>query len=197
MIQRLAFALLASAVPAAALPAQAAPAEAASADGRLKALYDDYARWDAREGGYGEDSKGEQQALDYLPRVDVAAEEKRAAFRRDMLAKLAAIPLNQLSPAEQVNAAVFRTILENAIASNRYRAFEMPFNSDSNFWTYLDSPSAYADADGYRRYIARMRDLPRFFDEQIANMRAGLARGFSVPKVTLAGRDQSIANFVT
>jgi uncharacterized protein (DUF885 family) len=73
----------------------------------------------------------------------------------------------------------------------------MPFNSDSNFWTYLDSPSALSDAAAYRRYIARMRDLPRFFDEQIANMRAGVQRGFSVPKVTLAGRDQSIANFVT
>ncbi len=197
MIQRLMFALLVSAVPTTSLPGQPAPAQATTADARLKALYDAYARWDAKEGGYGENATGEQQALDYLPRVDAAAQERRAAYRRDMLAKLDAIPLNQLSPAEQVNAAVFRTILENAIASHRYRAFEMPFNSDSNFWTYLDSPSAFSDADGYRNYIARMRDLPRFFDEQTANMRAGLARGFTVPKVTLAGRDQSIANFVT
>ncbi|MEO7602634.1 MAG: DUF885 family protein, partial [Sphingomicrobium sp.] len=160
-------------------------------------LYDAYARWDAKEGGYGEDAGGEQQALDYLPRVDAAAQERRASYRRDMLAKLEAIPLNQLSPAEKVNAAVFRTILENEIARTRYRAFEMPFNSDSNFWTYLDSPSALPDAAAYRRYIARMRDLPRFFDEQIANMRSGLQHGFSVPKVTLVGRDQSIANFAT
>ena len=40
-----------------------------------------------------------------------------------------------------------------------------------------------------------MRDIPRYFDEQIANMRAGLARGFSVPRATLAGRDASIATF--
>ena len=197
MIQRLMFALLVSAVPTTSLPGQPAPAQATTADARLKALYDAYARWDAKEGGYGENATGEQQALDYLPRVDAAAQERRAAYRRDMLAKLDAIPLNQLSAAEQVNAAVFRTILENAIASHRYRAFEIPFNSDSNFWTYLDSPSALADAEAYRRYVARMRDVPRFFDEQIANMRAGLARGFSVPKVTLVGRDQSIANFVT
>jgi uncharacterized protein (DUF885 family) len=198
MIPRLMFALLVCGVPPTALAAQSAPAPATSADARLKALYDDYARWDAKEGGYGENAEGgELQALDYLPRIDAATQQRRAAYRRDVLARLDAIPLDQLSPAEQVNAAVFRTILDNAIASNRYRAFEMPFNSDSNFWTYLDSPTAYADAAGYRRYIARMRDLPRFFDEQIANMRAGLARGFTVPRVTLAGRDKSIANFVT
>ena len=197
MIRPLLIALLLATVPAVASGAQPAAVQANSADAQLKALYDAYARWDAREGGYGEDAKGEPQPLDYLPRVDAATQQRRAAFQRDMLAKLNAIPHGQLSAAEQVNAAVFRTILENAIASSRYRAFEMPFNSDSNFWTYLDSPSSYADAAGYRRYIARMRDLPRFFDEQIANMRAGLARGFTVPRVTLAGRDQSIANFVT
>ena len=53
----------------------------------------------------------------------------------------------------------------------------MPFNSDSSFWTYLDDRSRSTDAAEYRRYIARMRDIPRYFDEQIVNMRAGLARG--------------------
>jgi uncharacterized protein (DUF885 family) len=41
-----------------------------------------------------------------------------------------------------------------------------------------------------------MRDIPRYFDEQIANMRAGLARGFSIPRPTLEGRDASIAAFL-
>ena len=38
-----------------------------------------------------------------------------------------------------------------------------------------------------------MRDIPRYFDEHMANARAGLERGFSVPRVTLEGRDASIA----
>ena len=72
----------------------------------------------------------------------------------------------------------------------------MPFNSDSSFWTYLDASQPFDDAAGYRRYIARMREIPRYFDEQIVNMRAGLARGFSVPRPTLEGRDKSIATFI-
>ena len=87
-------------------------------------------------------------------------------------------------------------MLENALAEARFRTWEMPFNSDSSFWTYLDVAQPFDDAAEYRRYIARMRDIPRYFDEQIVNMRAGLARGFSVPRATLTGRDASIATFI-
>ena len=37
-----------------------------------------------------------------------------------------------------------------------------------------------------------MRDIPRYFREQITEMRAGEARGFTPPRVTLEGRDGSI-----
>jgi uncharacterized protein (DUF885 family) len=48
-------------------------------------------------------------------------------------------------------------------------------------------------AADYRAYIDRLADVPRYFDEHIANMRAGLDRGFSVPRAVLDGRDVSIA----
>ena len=37
-----------------------------------------------------------------------------------------------------------------------------------------------------------MRDIPRYFREQMAEMRRGLRRGFTPPRVTIAGRDASI-----
>ena len=173
----------------------AAQEAAATADQRLRALYDAYAAWDARDTGTIENARGETKPADYLQRVDPVSQQKRAAQSRDFLTQLNAIDRSRLSPDEQVNAAVLRAILEADIADAKYREWEMPLNSDSNFWTYLDSRNPFADVAEYRRYIARMRDIPRFFDENIANMRAGLARGFSVPKVTLEGRDVSIANF--
>ena len=72
----------------------------------------------------------------------------------------------------------------------------MPLNSDSSFWTYLDVGTPSITSADYRRYIARMRDIPRFFDDEIANMRAGLARGFRrARRATLEGRDVSISPF--
>ncbi|WP_028970572.1 DUF885 domain-containing protein [Sphingomonas sp. URHD0057] len=184
-----------SLVPLSAAAAPPPPASQASADARLKALYDGYAAWDAKESGVLQNADGETKPASYLPRIDPATQQRRAAHLQDLLTQLNAIPVAQLSAAEKVNAAVFRTILENAISDARFRLWEMPFNSDSSFWTYLDS-SHLNDAAEYRRYIARMRDIPRYFDDQIANMRAGLARGFSVPRATLEGRDASIAAFL-
>ena len=174
----------------------AKPAASLSADARLKALYDGYATWDSKEQGTFENSRGEIETAAYLPRVDAATQLRRAAYLQDLLAQLNAIPVAQLSPEERVNAEVFRTILENAISDAHFRTWEMPFNSDSSFWTYLDASQPFDDAAGYRRYIARMRDIPRLFDEEIVNMRAGLARGFSVPRATLDGRDKSVATFI-
>src|SRR3546814_17836613 len=71
----------------------------------------------------------------------------------------------------------------------------MPFNSDSSFWSYLNPRQGYLTAEKYRRYLGRMRDVPRYFDEHIVNMRAGLERVFSVPRVTLEGRAASLVPF--
>ena len=184
----------ARAEPAAAPVLQSAPSGVA--DARLKALYDGYSIWDAKESGYFLDSRGELKPTDYLPRIDAATQETRAAHLKELLTQLNAIPEAQLSVGERVNAAVFRTLLENSIADAKFRLWEIPFNSDSSFWTYLDSREPFEDGAEYRRYIARMRGVPRFFDEEIANMRAGLARGFSIPRATLEGRDASISMFL-
>jgi uncharacterized protein (DUF885 family) len=182
--------------PAMAAP-PAKPAAQPSADARLKALYDAYAKWDAQESGQFFNSKGELDPADHLPRVDTPSQLRRKAHIEDVLRQLDTIPAGQLSSAEQVNAAVFRTMLENQLIEYNFRTWEMPFNSDSSFWTYLDASQPFDDVAGYRRYIARLRDIPRYFDEQTVNMRAGLARGFSVPRATLTGRDKSVAAFIT
>ena len=180
-------------------PASAAPSKTAArtaADARLKALYDGYASWDSKESGSFENARGETESAAYLPHVDGASQLRRAAHLQELLTQLNAIPESQLSADEKVNAEIFRTVLENAISDAHFRTWEMPFNSDSSFWTYLDASQPFDDAAGYRRYIARLRDIPRYFDEQMVNMRAGLARGFSVPRATLNGRDKSIATFI-
>ncbi len=183
--------------PAAAFAQHPAETPAASeADRKLKALYEGYSDWIAKEYGYFENAKGEGEQAGYLPRVDPASQLRRAAHLQALHAQLEAIPAAQLSVQERTNAAVLRTILESGISDARFREWEMPANSDSNFWTYLDERNMLGSADAYRRYIARMRDIPRYFDEHVANMRAGMQRGFTPPQVTLVGREVSIASFI-
>ncbi|AMG76479.1 DUF885 domain-containing protein [Sphingopyxis granuli] len=177
---------------AAPLVAQAqAPAPADSADEQLRALYEAEWAWRGTELGHwrGDDETG---PLDHFPRVDAASQQARVAHWADILKALDRIPVDRLSPEERINAAVFRTSLEAFVANGRFRTWEMPFNADSQFWSGIAARTPYRTEAQYRRYLARLSDLPRYFDEQIVNMRAGLKRGFSVPGVTLAGRDKSI-----
>ena len=73
----------------------------------------------------------------------------------------------------------------------------MPLNSDSQFWSDLGfmSRGTLKNAKDVREYIAKLNDFPRYFDENIANMRAGLKRGFTVPRAVLVGRDVSISTY--
>jgi hypothetical protein len=137
------FAIVSAATVAAPVHAQTPsvahqPAPSA-ADRKLKALYDGYAAWDAKESGNFQDSRGETKPADYLPRVDAATQQRRAAQQQEHLKPQDAKPVAQRTPPEKEKSAVFRTILENAISDAHFRLWEMPFNSDSNFWTFLDS----------------------------------------------------------
>jgi uncharacterized protein (DUF885 family) len=182
-------------------PAQAAPEAAAAAaaptaaDLRLKALYDAEFKWrraqEARTLGFGPAT-----FADHLPKVDPASQAARLAYWERTLAELDSIPVDQLSPPERINADVLRTMLRIQMNEVRWRQYEIPFNTDSFFWTLAPRPGqGFETADDYRRYLGRLKDIPRYFDENIANMRTGLARGFSNPKITLAGRDKTIIPF--
>mgnify|MGYP003131322020 CR=1 FL=1 len=166
--------------------------DSTSADGRLRALYEADWQWQLQEFDRIEEADGSTSPGASLPSATPAAQARRTEHARRMLRALDTIPAQQLSQSEKVNAAVFRTLQEEAIGDAKFREWEMPFDSDSSFWSYLNARTGFDTAEEYERYISRMRDIPRYFDEQIANMRAGLQRGFSVPRVTLEGRDASV-----
>ena len=175
----------------------AAPLQAQeSTDDRLSALTDEY--YDYQLGQYHqiEEANGSTAPGSELASVTPEANMARAEQMKAFLARLDALDRSALSASAQVDAEVFRTLLEADIGDAKFREWEMPFDSDSNFWSYLAPSSGFTTVEEYERYISRMRDIPRYFDEHIANARAGLARGFSVPRVTLEGRDASIASNV-
>ena len=162
--------------------------EAGAADARLRALYTEEWAWRQQEMGGGSN--------DRFPRVDAASQQMWLAYWTKALATLDTIPLAELSPEEKVNAQVFRASVRALADDVRFRTYETPFNSDTFFWNSFTPRQGFATADAYRAYLARLRDVPRHFDEQIINMRAGLARGFSVPRVSVVGREKTIEPYV-
>ncbi|MDR2012044.1 MAG: DUF885 family protein [Rhodanobacter sp.] len=178
--------------------ALSALARADTADERFKALYTKEWAWHQQQSGGAGNEDRESDARDrQLPDVSAAAQINRLAYWNDVLKQLDTIPVDQLSPENQVNLAVYRPQIENLAADIRFRGYEMPFNSDSQFWSDLGfmTRRSFKDARSARAYIAMLNEVPRYFDQQTVNMRAGLKRGFSVPRAVLAGRDVSIASY--
>lgn len=203
MKTRLAVALLialsAPAAVVAAPPALAASAPAtteSAADAAFRALYEKEWKW--RQAGGGEASEdGDAPAnATRLPDVGAAAQQARLKVWDQTLAELKKIDPKTLSADNQVNYAIYRDQVFNLAEEVRLRAYEMPFNSDSSFWSNLSfmARREMKTAQDFRNYIARLDDVPRYFGQQTENMRAGLKRGFSVPRAVLDGREVSIAS---
>lgn len=171
-------------------------AQGSSGDAALFALAEEYHDYRLAESGMIETPEGDSEAGARLWSVTPEAEQERAASAAQFLERLGRIDRDSLSDDAQINATVLETLLKEQIGDARFSEWEMPFDSDSNFWSYLAAPGGFTTVEDYERYIGRMRDIPRYFEEHKANARAGLARGFSVPRVTLEGRDVSISSYV-
>jgi uncharacterized protein (DUF885 family) len=163
----------------------------------FKAIYETEWQWRiAQAPSWDEDSDNSGRApSDHLSDVGLEAQGKRLVYLEGVLKKLDGIDAAKLSPINQVNFAVYRPQIQHMAAGIRFRDYEMPFNADSSFWSDLGfmARAPLRDVAAYRAYAARLRDVPRYFNQQIVNMRAGLARRFSVPRAVLQGRDVSIA----
>lgn len=196
MIARLAALALACAV----LPLQAAMPDtpdkpAVSADARFRDIYS--TEWAWRVGQSGISASGESQPSNgRLDDVGATSQKLRLAYWQDVLKKLDSVDVARLSPANQTNYVIYREQIANFVADQKFGNWQMPFNSDSAFWSDIadELPGGrLRNVDDYQAYLDRLEQIPAYFDQQIANMRLGLKRGFSVPREVLKGRDASIA----
>lgn len=179
----------------AARPLPPARSATGQADARLTALYTAEYAWRQAVSAPEEDSKGASAGL---PDVGPAMQAAKQARWARTLAALDAIRPADLSRAQRVNYAVYRGQIAALLDEQRFRDYEMPLTSDTSFWgDVAEAARGRFDRErDYRAYLAMLRDLPRYFDQNIANMRAGLARGFTPAQVTLAGRDIGVAQVV-
>ncbi|MGH8306434.1 MAG: DUF885 family protein, partial [Steroidobacteraceae bacterium] len=163
-----------------------------AADEQLRSIYTAEWQWRMQQLPGGEDDT--KPVADHLPKVDPATQQMRLTHWLDVLRQVDALPRASLSAKQQINYDIYRAQLQVLIADQRFRDFEMPANSDTSFWTELGYTARrpFRTLIDYEHWIAQMRDIPRYFREQMDEMRAGMKRGFTPPRVTMEGRDTSI-----
>lgn len=177
----------------------AVAAKPSAADQAFQSIYKADDQWRrAQRGSVSKEDEKKHLPPAHLRRVDAATQARALAHWQSILASLKKIDIHKLSPDERLNFEVYRAqivVLRNA---QKFKEYERPVNSDSQFWGFIAPLDAreFRSEEFYTRYISRLRDVPQYFDEQMANMRAGMARGFTPPRVTLAGRDQGLKDAV-
>ncbi|MCS0612536.1 DUF885 family protein [Massilia kyonggiensis] len=183
--------------PVDAIAAPVAAKATAKADARFQAIYKAEWQWRVKQRLAWEEDEP-RDVRDALPKVDARTQAARLAMWEGVLRQLDGIRPADLSRAEQINYAVYRAQIAAFVAAQRFREYEQPVNADSAFWSDIAyiARRPLKNAEEYRAYLAQLADLPRYFGEELDNMRAGLARGFTPPQVTLAGRDAPLLNIV-
>ncbi|MDN4039172.1 DUF885 family protein [Massilia sp. YIM B02443] len=182
--------------PAAATPAPNATATANAADARFKRIHTREWQWRVKERLAR--AEGERGISPTLARADAAAQEARRVYWAGILKELDAIKPAELSAPERINYAVYRAQIAALHDAQLYREYEQPVNADTAFWTDVTygARRPFNGIDDYRNYLVQLDALPAYFEQEVGNMRAGLARGFTPPRVTLAGRDSTLLSVV-
>ena len=179
-----------------ALAALAACAPAPDARDELYALFDE--DWAARlvESPQFATSVGDHSRNDELADMSLEAIGRRVERRRDVLRRLEEIDVSGLSAADRINARMFERQLRSSVQGFEFGGYEMPLNADSGFhmgFARMHRPMPFRTPDHYDDYIARMRAIPAYFEQQQGHMRAGIERGFTLPRVTLEGYEDTIS----
>jgi len=129
-----------------------------------------------------------------LPEASAEAQAARLARWRRVADELDCIDARELIGRDGLDYRVYRAQIAALVERQVWRDFEAPLNADNAFWSETAAIARRPmrqDGD-HERWIAQMRDLPRYFGEMTEQMRAGLRRGFTPPRVTLEGRESAI-----
>jgi uncharacterized protein (DUF885 family) len=174
----------------------ATPAFAQSPSQELTRLFEDERAFFYREQPLTATNEGVRDYDNRLPSVTPESYRRQIEADSAFLTRLAAIAPDTLTPEEQVSADLFGFMVGERARFAGYREWRLPLNSDSGFHTeILTLASAHnpRNARDYETYIARLNDVPRYFRENIANMRFGMRDGFTLPAEIVAGVAQVVA----
>ncbi|MEE4164336.1 MAG: DUF885 domain-containing protein [Woeseiaceae bacterium] len=165
-------------------------ADVRAQDATLDALMADYWDYYLEEYPVAATRAGIDEFNDRLGRVTPDALAEARAAESAFLRRLADIDEASLSEQGRLNAELFDWVLRDAIEARDLGLERIPFNTFSGF--YMEALTASSgvrmdSADDYRDYLARMRDIPRWFAENIANMQRGAETGFVLPRIVIEG----------
>jgi uncharacterized protein (DUF885 family) len=159
-------------------------------DQRLDALMADYWRYSLEEDPLAATRAGLDSGNDRLPRVAPEDLERRLAAERRFRAQVRDLDPAGLGENGRLNAELFEWVLDDSVRAYELDLARIPFNTFSGFFMAALTASNGVRMDSvrdYEDYLARLRDVPRYFEENLKNMRRGAESGFVLPEIVIDG----------
>lgn len=165
-------------------------AEPSAAEQQLDTVMQEYWDFTLRESPLAATQAGVSDFNDRLSSVTPESQARRLHQEKLFLARTRDIDHATLSQSGLVNAELFEWVLVDSIEAYEINLSRIPFNTFSGFFTAALNMANGVRMDSvkdYEDYIARLSDVPRFFDENLANMEEGVRTGFVLPQIVIDG----------
>ena len=164
----------------------AAPALAAPSDD-LAQVIAAYEAWSRQDDPYEAANEGDEAAKSMLPDVTPKGDAARAAWLKDIHARLQAIAPDGLDEEGRLNRAMLLHLVDERLQVLAFDEARMPFSSDGGFHytvNYMAGRARLNRPADARAWIARLRKLPGYYTDNLANARRGVKGGFTQPRST-------------
>ncbi|HEU4778933.1 MAG TPA: DUF885 domain-containing protein [Steroidobacteraceae bacterium] len=128
---------------------------------------------------------------------------RQAALDQAYLERVRKIDATGLSPTARITYDIFVSERELALEGRQYPEELMPLNQmnglpmDLAVYGSGSGPQPFVTAKDFERFLARLRQFPRWADGAIDMMRAGMARGVTLPRPAMAKVVPQLREIVT
>ena len=115
-----------------------------------------------------------------------------AKYAEDQMQYFGCIKINELSETDQISAKLLKFVLQDKIDYYKFERFLNPLLSDSGFHSSLNYQ--IRPLNNYwevKEYLRRLNSLTEFVEQHFVNLREGLERGVSQPKVIFEGYEST------
>lgn len=140
---------------------------------------------------------GDSAARRRLPDVSPETARKRSQQDEAFRARWESISIRDLPEDQKLNYDLIGWTLSQKSLMAPVDGSRIPFNNDSGFYsglTYSVRNARFDTAEDYRDYMARLQDVPRYFEQHITNMRRGMADNYTAPAVIMPGVIKGVRN---
>ena len=127
---------------------------------------------------------------DMLPSLTERSQSRKRQALQGFLRRVRDIDPDGLSVDGRINADLIEWVLEDAITRHDLDLVRIPFNTFTGFFMRALTASsgiAMQSTQDYEDYLSRLAEIPRYFSENIENMRRGSCDGFVLPQVVIDG----------